>query len=213
MLPLAVSVAAVEGDIVDAPLFPDEEAIVARAVVARKREFATGRACARRALADLGFSPRSVPAGSAGEPCWPSGVVGSITHCEGYRACAVASNSSFLAIGIDAERNRPVTDRVLAAVASEKEMTMVCRLDRLDGEISWTALLFSAKEAVFKALFPLTRRRFGFAAAEVRLEPHAGRFSADLQDGVASARLPRRVDGNWMLADGVLLTAIALERP
>src|SRR5260370_38373827 len=84
-------------------LFPAEEAAVAGAAQKRRREFAAVRACARRALTSAGFEPGPVPRGSSGAPVWPPGVVGSMTHCDGYRACAIGRADAYAAIGIDAE--------------------------------------------------------------------------------------------------------------
>jgi enterobactin synthetase component D / holo-[acyl-carrier protein] synthase len=73
-----------------AGLFPAEEALVRTADPRRQAEFTAGRACARTALARLGLPATPVLTGRAGEPRWPAGVTGSVTHCAGYRACAVA---------------------------------------------------------------------------------------------------------------------------
>ncbi|WP_423832395.1 hypothetical protein [Streptomyces manipurensis] len=69
----------------------------------RRAQFATARACARRALAGLGREPVALLPGPGGAPQWPSGVVGSITHCEGYRAAVAAPAGVVAALGIDAE--------------------------------------------------------------------------------------------------------------
>jgi hypothetical protein len=87
-------VAAAFGDPPDAelyPLYPGEEAVIAHTVDNRRREFATGRACARTALAQLGVPGAAILPGARGAPQWPAGVMGSITHGAGYRACAVGS--------------------------------------------------------------------------------------------------------------------------
>jgi len=88
-------------------LFPAEEAVVRTAGPRRRAEFTVGRRCAREALAGLGLPVAPVLAGRAGEPLWPAGVTGSITHCPGYRACAVARAADVAGIGIDAEPDRP----------------------------------------------------------------------------------------------------------
>src|SRR6516225_8640665 len=84
-------------------LFPAEEPAVRTAGPRRRAEFTAGRRCAREALARLGLPAAPVLAGRAGEPRWPAGVTGSITHCAGYRACAVARTADVTALGIDAE--------------------------------------------------------------------------------------------------------------
>ena len=90
LLPPGVAWAERFDDDVAEELFPEEEAAIARAVPTRRREFATGRWCARRALHDLGLPPAPIIPGERGAPGWPPGVVGTITHCPGYRGAAVA---------------------------------------------------------------------------------------------------------------------------
>lgn len=103
LLPPNVAAAEAWEDPTDAGLFPDEEALVANAVAKRRSEFATARRCAREALARLGMPPAPILSGPKREPQWPVDVVGSITHCEGYRAAAVARAGDVRALGIDAE--------------------------------------------------------------------------------------------------------------
>src|SRR6516165_9112140 len=83
-------------------LFGAEESVIATADTRRQAEFAAGRECAHAALAELGAPAGPVPPGRAGEPQWPPGIVGSLTHCADYRACAAARAETIAAIGIDA---------------------------------------------------------------------------------------------------------------
>src|SRR5215471_21275329 len=89
ILPTGVVAAESFGPPGDGKLFPAEAAAIATAGPGRRAEFAAGRAVARAALARLGAPAGPVLPGRAGEPRWPGGVVGGITHCAGYRACAV----------------------------------------------------------------------------------------------------------------------------
>src|SRR4051794_33065331 len=86
-----------------APLHPSEEAGVADAVPPRRAEYAAARECARSALRRLGVPEAAVPAGPDRAPMWPTGIVGSMTHVDGYRAAAVGRAGSWTGIGIDAE--------------------------------------------------------------------------------------------------------------
>jgi 4'-phosphopantetheinyl transferase EntD len=104
-------------DRLDEESFPEEEAAIARAVGKRRREFVTTRACARDALAQLGVAPVAIPVDERGEPRWPRGVVGSMTHCEGLRAAVVVRESDVTAIGIDAEPNVALPEHVYDVVA------------------------------------------------------------------------------------------------
>nr|WP_284287855.1 hypothetical protein [Angustibacter aerolatus] len=73
---------------------------------------------ARQALRSLGVAPAPLPRGERGAPAWPLGVVGSITHCDGYRGAAVAAATECAAVGVDAEPAAPLPDGVLATVAT-----------------------------------------------------------------------------------------------
>ena len=82
---------------------PEEEPLIARSVAKRRNEFITVRHCARIALGELGVPPVPILKGDKGEPCWPDGVVGSLTHCTGYRGAVVGRSAAVRSVGIDAE--------------------------------------------------------------------------------------------------------------
>jgi len=87
------------------PLHPDEAELAQTMGPARQREFAAGRACARRAMRELGVPGGPVLRGLRRAPLFPDGVVGSITHTNGFCAAAVARSASFAGVGLDAERD------------------------------------------------------------------------------------------------------------
>jgi 4'-phosphopantetheinyl transferase EntD len=212
ILPDAVVAVEAWSDPADVVLFAEEEAVLGQAVEKRRLEFTTARACARRALAGLGLPPLPIPSGARGEPCWPAGIVGSITHCHGYRACAVARASELLTLGIDAEPNDALPEGVLGAIARAEELPQLRALARTAPAVHWDRLLFSAKESVYKAWFPLARRSLGFEDAVLTLDARRGEFSARLLvPGPLSAggRL-ETLPGRWLARDGLVLTAIAL---
>ena len=189
----------------------EREAVGAGAVDKRRREFATARGCAHRALAGLGLEPGPVPAGERGEPVWPAGVVGSITHCRGYRGCAVAREGELATIGVDAEPHEPLPEGLLGDVAGEAERRHLGELAAATPAIHWDRLLFSAKESVYKAWFPLARRWLGFEDAELTIDPGRREFRARLLvpgPELDGAEL-RGFEGRWLVRDGLVLTAIA----
>jgi len=212
ILPAAAASAEAFDDEDGGTLFPEEKAYVARAVDARRRAFTTARGCARRALADLGIGPVPIPRGDGRAPRWPAGVVGSITHCDGYRAAAVARASELAALGIDAEPGGPLKPAVLRRVASDEEVASLEALACAHPGVPWDRLLFSAKESVFKAWSPLTGRWLGFEDAVVAIDPAAGTFTARLLvEGPALDGTPlRQFDGRWTAARGLVVTAVAV---
>ena len=199
-------------DAEESTLFPEERRIVAKAVEGRRREFATGRDCARRALERLGVAPGPIPAGERGEPIWPAGVVGSITHCRGYRACAVARATDLAAIGVDAEPHAPLPDGLVGYVAGPEEIGRLGELAQAEPSICWDKLLFSAKEAIYKAWFPLAERRLGIEDTLIAIDPRQRTFSAQLLvpgPVVAGVELSG-LSGRWLVEDGLVLTAATL---
>jgi len=192
LLPEKVAFAEAFDDHSAVELFPEEEAVIVRAVDKRRREFSTVRYCARQAMKALGLPATPVLPGERGAPQWPDGVVGSMTHCAGYRAAALAWGRDIVTIGIDAEPDQPLPEGVHEAIALPSELAVPGRL------------LFSAKESVYKAWFPLARKFLDFSEAELT-------FS----DGTFSARIlvPGPVtgfEGRWLVRDGFVLTAIVV---
>jgi 4'-phosphopantetheinyl transferase EntD len=200
-----------------APLFPEEEALVSRAVDRRRQEFAAGRGCARSALSALGVPPGPILRSSRGAPQWPDGIVGSITHCAGYCAAAVARTADLLTIGLGAEPNAELPGGVLELISQPAERARLRELAAAVPGVRWDRLLFCAKESVYKAWFPLTRRWLGFEDATVTItgnaaDPARGSFAARLLvPGLTHTGHPlTQLDGRWLRSGQLLITAIAL---
>jgi 4'-phosphopantetheinyl transferase EntD len=205
----------------DAGLFPAEEAVVRTAGPRRRAEFTAGRRCARQALARLGLPAAPVPAGRAGEPRWPAGVAGSITHCAGYRACAVALATDVAAIGIDAEPDDGLPAGLIESLATDAERAWIARQAASAPMVHWDRLLFSAKEATAKLWYPLTGRWPGFGQTAV-FPTAAGTFSVratgpgPAPDGGRPARMTGMtgmeeitgIKGRWLARDGLIVTAV-----
>ncbi|HEU5385058.1 MAG TPA: 4'-phosphopantetheinyl transferase superfamily protein [Streptosporangiaceae bacterium] len=212
ILPPEVAAEEAFGDVPDIALFPDEEAAIARAVDKRRREFTTARACARVALAKIGFPPVPIVPGQRGAPQWPAGVVGSITHCAGYRASAVARACDVVTIGLDAEPHDTLPDGVLGAIAYGGEKARLAALAAARPDLCWDRMLFCAKESVYKAWFPLTRRWLGFEEASVTIDPVNRTFTARLLvDGpVVNGAVITGFEGRWLVSDGLITTAVVV---
>nr|BFE59157.1 4'-phosphopantetheinyl transferase superfamily protein [Dactylosporangium thailandense] len=189
----------------DAKLWPEEEPLVAGAVEKRRLEFTTARHCARQALQRLGEPAVALLSGPKREPLWPAGIVGSITHCAGYRAAVVARERDLASVGVDAEPNEPLPDGVLESIALPGEAARVGALLRVRPEVRWDRLLFCAKEAVYKTWFPLTHRWLDFMEADITVSAESGTFTARILVPGPMTRL----EGRWLARSGLLLTAIA----
>ena len=193
-------------------LFPVEAEAMGRAVPKRWAEFATARGCAHRALAQLGLAPGPVAVGAKGEPLWPAGVAGSITHCRGYRGAVVARASELASVGIDAEPHEPLPAGLIGDLASAAERALLEELAAAEPAVHWDRLLFCAKESVYKAWYPLTGRWLGFEDARLTIDPGQGTFAAELlvPGPVLGGVELGSFAGRWLVRDGLVLAAIAL---
>ncbi|MCZ0726787.1 4'-phosphopantetheinyl transferase family protein [Mycolicibacterium iranicum] len=198
-----------------APL-PEEEPLIAKSVAKRRNEFITVRYCARQALVDLGMEPVPILKGDKGEPCWPDGVVGSLTHCEGFRGAAIGLREQVRSLGIDAEPHDVLPNGVLDAISLPIERH---ELGTMPGGVHWDRVLFCAKEATYKAWYPLTHRWLGFEDAHITFDVDSsdgtgqrGTFTSRiLIDPAAESGPPlTSLSGRWSVRDGIALTAIVL---
>jgi 4'-phosphopantetheinyl transferase EntD len=199
-----VAVAVATADDYDAPLEPIEAQQIAAAVESRRRAFAAGRACARRALVRLGAKPAAIPRGPGREPGWPPGFVGSITHTDGYCAAAVARADAYRAIGIDAERRRLPDAAVIRRFATEREIASGLQIAGEPVPLLW----FSAKEAFYKTWSAAGGRYLDYLQAEIALDPAAGQFTVLLTSGETAGALR----GSFAVTDEHVFTAVAMRR-
>ena len=183
-------------------LLPLEKALVAHSVSIRKAEFGDGRWCAHQALKELGRDTGSpILRGDRGMPMWPASVSGSLTHTNGYRGAVVAPRLLVRSLGLDAEPAQPLPPEVVPTITlpSEREFlaTVAAELPYAD------RLIFCAKEATYKAWFPVTHRWLGFEHAEVEIR----------MDGTFTSHLLIRptpfaaIEGRWMVSDGFIITS------
>jgi 4'-phosphopantetheinyl transferase EntD len=213
VLPAAVASAELYDDPPDLAPLPEEEPLIARSVAKRRNEFITVRYCARQALGELGLPPVPILKGDKGQPCWPEGVVGSLTHCEGFRGAVVGRVADVRSVGIDAEPHDVLPKGVLDAISLPDERKEIAALP---GGLHWDRILFCAKEATYKTWFPLTHRWLGFEDAHIAFtldgSGSAGSFeSRILIDPAAESGPPlTTLTGRWSVASGLTLTAIVL---
>jgi len=203
ILPVGARVAEEFGARLVHGLYPEEEAVVADAAPRRREEFAAVRRCARRALEQLGRPPAPVLPGPGGAPVWPGDVVGSMTHCAGYRAAVVADRSTLATIGIDAEPDEPLPVDVVRVIARPEEIALFHAAGSVQ-PFNGDRLLFSAKEAVYKAWYPLTGRWLDFDDVSVLPDPHARRFTARVLAPAPDDM--QHFSGTWTVASGLILT-------
>ncbi len=210
LLPPGIAVETSPGRGETPPLWPAEAAQVAASVPTRRHEFAVTRACAHRALARLGCPADPLLKGSDRAPCWPPGVIGSLTHCAAYHAAAATRDPLIAGLGIDAELHAPLppgVDRLVLTPADRLALPA-------SGGVAWERVVFSAKESVFKAWWPLTQTWLDFADATILLDPARGSFRAVLRPPAAApATAPSQLAGRFATSAELILTAVVFSRP
>jgi 4'-phosphopantetheinyl transferase EntD len=123
----------------------------------RLREFTAGRRLARRALALMGEASVAIPVGAAGEPLWPSGVVGSIAHTGTHAAVVLSRRARHASVGIDLDDHRLLGEAAAKDLMTEEEIELVLKAGWTCDRAQAQNLVFCAKEALFKCQYPMTR--------------------------------------------------------
>ena len=167
-------------------LFPAERQDIAHAVPKRIQEFAAGRLCARRALAQFGVGDFVLRVAPDRQPVWPAGLLGSITHTDGWCAAVVADGKEFIGVGVDCEIVGRVGGHILPRIGTAAETAWVLGLPAAEQGRA-LAFLFAAKEAFYKAQFPSTAERLSFHDVAVEAADWGGRR------GVFRTRPTRRI--------------------
>ena len=199
LFPAGVAVAALAiGADVPAPL-PPEDAALAGAVPSRRAEFAAGRAAARLALRSLGLAAGAIPSGPDRAPVWPRGVSGSISHAAGWAVAAVRTGGP---LGVDIEAADAVTPDLWPVVCDDDELSALPVDDRAHA----VTRVFSAKEAVFKAQYPLTGAVIGFDAVSVTLQE--GGFTARFRRPAGLIGQGHRMTGRSVRLGSVIVSGV-----
>ncbi|MBU0678361.1 MAG: 4'-phosphopantetheinyl transferase superfamily protein [Verrucomicrobia bacterium] len=194
-----------------APELPrEEEVFVARAIDKRKREFATGRHCARKSLEQLGVMPAALGMNAEGDPVWPENIVGSISHCKHICGSAIASRDFAEGIGLDIEHTTRMTPQIARRILTDEEVEWIDARSAESRE-DWMTLAFSAKESVYKCLYPIIRQFFGFDAATLNIDPEAESFTVRLREDIAK-RIPNanRLKGRYLFSGDIVATGVVL---
>lgn len=194
-------------------LRPEEADCVSRAIDKRKREFTAGRNCARAALKQLGANCGSIRVGPNREPVLPPGISASITHTADYCAAAAIRIGDYLSLGIDAEPNRPLEGGLAEMICRPGEAIWIGRPAELDG-IHGDKLIFSAKEAFYKAYFQACGRYLDFLDAEIRVLASRNRFQiAVLRQADPDWLVGRWIEGRYRLRGNLIGCAVCIPAP
>jgi 4'-phosphopantetheinyl transferase EntD len=203
-----------------AGLYPEEAASVANAVETRRKQFTAGRMLARDAWQRLGVPAQPLLNDEQRVPLWPAGLVGTITHTHGWCAAAVAKNTHFSALGADVEAATPLERGLWERICRPAERRWLESAPERAGILG--KAFFSAKESIYKALYPSVRIFLDFHSMQIELEPLAEgtcRWHAELQIDWGRFRRGQRfgpgvlaIDSSWILT-GIALPLGALSAP
>jgi 4'-phosphopantetheinyl transferase EntD len=202
-----------------AALFPEEAQSIAKAVESRRQQFTAGRLLARQAWQRLGIAPQALLNDEQRVPCWPAGLVGSITHTHGWCAAAVARAEQVDALGTDVEAATPLDTELWQRICRPEELRVLETYAAPRAGLLAKAF-FSAKESIYKALYPRVRIFLDFQAMHIELAPGAGagesEWQAELQvawgpfePGQQFARGRLGIDREWIVT-GIALSVGAL---
>lgn len=204
LFPTAVAAAELDEPGEPSSLLPAEAQHLGGSAPARAREFAAGRACARRALAHFGIEGLPVLVAPDRTPLWPAGFVGSITHTRGFAAAVVGERSRFVGLGLDSEATGEVGEGLWPRICGPQERLWLESLPSAQRGAAAT-LLFSAKEAYYKCCYPVTGQRPGFH--EVRILPDAWGAERGIFRVQAAPGTPTQ--GRYLLAGALTSTGVA----
>jgi 4'-phosphopantetheinyl transferase EntD len=183
-----------------AQLDPEEALSVARAVPKRLGEFAAGRLCARSALARFGIASFAVRVARDRQPLWPAGLVGSITHTQGFCAAVVGEQARFVGLGLDSENADAVSPDLRPSICIAAELAWIASLPARQRTRAAT-LVFAAKEAFYKCQYPSTGEWLSFS--DLRIVPREqalfeGSFDVEAQRTL-QALAPQRAGASYPL--------------
>jgi 4'-phosphopantetheinyl transferase EntD len=194
-------------------LMPAEAACVERAAPKRRQEFAGGRLCARRVLAEFGVTNFALEVGADRLPLWPDGVVGSITHTAGLCAAVAAASTRFAGLGVDAEVINDVNPELWPTICGSRELLWLGPLPQREQALA-AALIFAAKEAFYKSQYPLTKEFLDFH--DLHVEPAdwgapQGEFAVEAERRLAiSALTTLPLRGRYRFHEGYVSAGVAV---
>jgi 4'-phosphopantetheinyl transferase EntD len=197
----------------DAVLFEEEWLAIARAVSSRRQQYAATRHLARDIFGRIGVQPQPVLNRQDRSPIWPVGFHGTITHTEAWCGVAIASETLVAGVGIDAERAQALDRDVVQRVITQREWQRIEASGRDPLQVA--ALWFSAKESVYKCVFPTVQRFIGFSEVEVSVDFAVSTFTAVATNAELRSEHGRTLaalSGRFDQCNGLWITTAVLSR-
>jgi phosphopantetheine--protein transferase-like protein len=192
-------------------LHSEERIIISKAIDKRRYEFSAGRLCARKALKQLGIDNCILTQDENGEPLWPEQITGTISHSKKWAAAAVSTTNDIIAIGFDIETVSRISSDILKRIITEKEKELLDKKDKQDAQI-YAALIFGAKEAIYKALSKLYSKTLRFKDVSIISNDDSPEFEIELNDELNSFLKNVRPFCRYFIHENDIFTAITFLR-
>jgi len=209
VLPSGVAIAARDPRLMPATPDASEGAAVARAIPSRVAEFHAGRAAARAAMVVLGQPPRPIPMGEDRAPIWPKGLTGSISHTTQTCVAAVGYSQDWAGIGVDLEEATPLDPLLITQICTRSEQVWLGQQPAAERGLM-AKLIFSAKEAAYKAQYAQSGQLFGFDALELTIDRSESCFEAVFLQAQGPFKAGATLIGSYVHAAGLLVTGVAI---
>lgn len=188
-------------------LLGDEVLAIDHATAARAREFGAGRAAARMAMEQLGHPPRPVLQGDDRAPIWPVGLKGAITHTARDALAIVTDDPAIRALGLDMEPATPLEPDLWRIICTQNDMLWLASLGPTQRG-HFAKLIFSAKEAFYKAQYQISRTLIDFLDVDLQPNLATSRFTATLRRDVPSLPAGTVAQGRFVILGNVIVTAV-----
>lgn len=158
----------------------EEQRISAKFSEKRKKEYTTGRIIAKHLLERIGIYNFPILRGTLGEPLWPQGLTGSISHCADRCFVAIADKKHYKSIGIDIDSIDDLPETLIDGVCTDAEKKWICSMKCQEKEYPYAKMFFSAKESAYKCIFPFIHDFIDFTEAEIAFGTPAHSFRVKL---------------------------------
>lgn len=173
----------------------------------RKEEYLKSRELAHALFSEIGISDFKLLNDDKRAPIWPSGIVGSISHSSGFAIVAISKEHKSIGIDLEKVMSDERYEKLKDQFLTEEEI----KINQIDFNLFGT-IVFSAKESLFKLIYPLCREYFGFHSAKIREISEIG-FSIELKSQSTSvSKFNGIYQGKWQKLDDIILTSLVIPK-
>lgn len=196
-----------------AELTREEQIIIVNAVDKRRRAFTAGRTCARGILRQFGFSgDLTIGKDKYGAPVWPEGIVGSISHTDDVCVVSIGRKKSELtSLGVDVEKDIGLDADLVNLICDELEKETCCN-GQVEDSLRLAKVIFSAKESVYKCLYPITRTVLDFQDVHIQLNISEQKFTGTTNGDLHDDLVKGVCNGRIFYGEGHIYTSCTLNR-